>query len=97
MNRIATGGCEPDLTLLLDVPPEEGLRRARSLEGDGAKVADAIGAESLAFHQRVREGFVELARKNPRRFVTVDAMQPLEAVIMACSEAVKAAIEGGGR
>jgi dTMP kinase len=75
LNVAATGGLKPDLTLLLDLPPETGLARARSLEqGDGAtKVQDAIGAETLAFHQRVREGFLQIARDEPGRVVVTDA------------------------
>ncbi len=75
LNAAATGGLRPDLTLLLDLPPEAGLARARSLEqGEGAtKVQDAIGAETLAFHQRVREGFLQIARDEPGRVMVIDA------------------------
>jgi len=75
LNAIASGGLTPDLTLLLDVPPETGLVRARSLEqGDSAaKRRDAIGAEDLAFHKRVREGFLEIAKEEPGRICVVDA------------------------
>jgi dTMP kinase len=89
VNRLAIGDCEPDLTLLLDVPPEEGLRRARALEGDGTKVADAIGAESLAFHQRVREGFLAIAKANPGRVHVIDTSEEKSAVVTAVMAAIK--------
>lgn len=82
LNATATGGLKPDLTLLLDVAPDAGLKRARSLErGDGAtKVKDAIGAETLAFHRRVREGFLEIAKDEPQRVIVIDAGGPLAEV-----------------
>jgi len=81
LNAIATGGLQPGLTLLLDVPVEIGLRRARSLEGDGAKLTDAIGAESLEFHRRVRDGFAMIAAADPGRIAVIDASKPLSEVI----------------
>lgn len=83
LNATATGGLMPDLTLLLDLPPEVGLSRARSLEqGDGAtKTRDAIGAEALAFHQRVRNGFLEIAKGEPERIVVIDASRPSAKVL----------------
>lgn len=75
INHIATGGLAPDLTLLLDVPVETGLRRKR-----GEQVSDRIGQEDLEFHERVRQGFLELARKEPGRFQVIDASQGLEVV-----------------
>ena len=67
VNDEATGGLRPDLTLLLDVPPEIGLSR------EGAQL-DVTGRESLEFHERVREGFLALARDDPERFVVINAM-----------------------
>ncbi len=86
LNEMATRGLRPDITLLLDVPVETGLRRARSLEdGDGAtKVPDSIGGEAASFHQRVRDGFLEIAEAAPGRLIVVDASRPLDDVIEAC-------------
>jgi len=81
LNAAATSGLDPHLTLLLDLPVADGLGRARALEGDGAaKAADAIGAETAAFHERVRAGFQEIAGQEPTRVVTIDASAPLAAV-----------------
>jgi dTMP kinase len=66
LNSWATGGRMPDLTILLDMPPEAGLgRRARS--------ADRLEAEPPEFHRRVRAGFLSLARADPSRYLVVDA------------------------
>jgi len=77
VNAAATGGLAPDLTLLLDVDPTEGLRRARRASGRPAAGAwtggDRLERESLAFHQRVREGFLSLARNEPQRIRVIDA------------------------
>ncbi|MEK7248419.1 MAG: dTMP kinase, partial [Chloroflexota bacterium] len=91
LNATATGGLMPDLTLLLDLPPEVGLSRARSLEqGDSAtKTRDAIGAEALAFHQRVRNGFLEIAKGEPERIVIIDASRPLAEVTEAAWERLR--------
>lgn len=76
LNRFATGGLTPDLTFLLDLEVAVGLAR-RWAAGTGWTRLDA---ESLAFHQRVREGYRALAAAEPHRWVIVDAAQPLEAV-----------------
>jgi dTMP kinase len=86
LNAIATGGLRPDLTLLLDVPVEVGLQRARSLEsGENAeKKRDSIGGETSAFHDRVREGFLAIARSDRRRVALIDAQAPPDVVVQAC-------------
>jgi len=68
LSRWATEGLQPDLTILLDLPPEIGLARAR-----GRAVADRLESESLDFHQRVRQTFRALAEADPDRYLVVDA------------------------
>jgi len=68
-NDIATGGLMPDLTMLLDIPVGEGLARKR------VNATDRFENEELAFHKRVRQGYLTLARKEPRRFFVVDGRQ----------------------
>jgi len=75
LNEFATDGLKPDLTILLDLEVEEGLRRR---EKSGKK--DRIDMESLKFHQKVREGYLEMARKNPRRWRIIDASKSPEEV-----------------
>ena len=70
LSRWATEGLQPDLTVLLDLPPERGLARAR-----GRAVADRLESESLEFHQRVRQTFRALAEADPDRYLVVDAGQ----------------------
>jgi dTMP kinase len=73
LNSWATGGRMPDLTILLDMPPEAGLgRRARS--------ADRLEAEPPEFHRRVRAGFLALAREDPSRYLVLDATRSVAEV-----------------
>lgn len=72
-NALATGGLTPRLTVLLDLPPEEGLRRK-----GGERGRDALGAEPVAFHERVRQGYLELARAEPERWLVLDARHSAE-------------------
>ena len=73
LSRWATGGVRPDLTILLDLDPAEGLRRA------GGE-PDRMEAESLAFHERVRETFRAIAQHGRARYVCVDASRRPEQV-----------------
>ncbi len=73
--HFATGGLWPDLTFLLDILPEKGLQRKRS-GGEWNR----LDAYALAFHQRVWQGYHELARHEPQRWVVIDASQPFETV-----------------
>jgi dTMP kinase len=66
----ATGGLKPDLTLLLDIDVKVGLER-RAHGGDWNR----LDAYDLAFHQRVRQGYHQLAAAEPERWVTIDASQ----------------------
>ena len=73
VDRIATGGRNPDRTLLFDLPPEEARERGHSPARRKRGTADRLDAEGLAFYERVREGFLELARNEPARFRIVDS------------------------
>ena len=78
VNHIATGGLPPHFTILLDLPPEIGLARKNH-----EPLGDSIGKESLEFHQRVRAGYLELAQREPKRMVVVDASLPEDQVTQA--------------
>jgi len=69
INNAATQGLKPDLIILLDVQVEEGLARKR------VKKQDRFEQEDIAFHQRVRDGFLKLAANDPQRWLVVDASQ----------------------
>lgn len=75
LNRIATGGLWPDLTILFDLEPAVGLARARSRNtGCGTEVTEGrFEAETMAFHERVREGYLVRAQLFPERFRIIDA------------------------
>ena len=71
VSGLATAGLQPDLTILLDCPVELGLgRAARRSSGGGS--ADRFEMENKEFHERVRQGFLEMARMEPQRFVVLD-------------------------
>jgi len=69
INNTATRGLKPDLTVLLDMPAGEGLARGE------AKKRDRFEQEDLAFHRRVREGYLKIAAGDPERWLVVDASQ----------------------
>lgn len=75
MLNFATGSLWPDLTVLLDIDPEKGLLRKRS-GGEWNR----LDAYELAFHRRVWQGYHELARQDPQRWITVDASQPFDVI-----------------
>lgn len=79
----ATGGLRPDLVVLLDVPPEVGLTRAARR---GA--ADRLESESVAFHERVRYAFLDLAAGDPKRYLVLDATRSPEEITNAVLERV---------
>jgi len=70
INNTAAQGLKPDLAVLMDIPVEEGLARKR------VKKQDRFEQEDIAFHQRVRDGFLKLAASDPERWLVVDARQP---------------------
>lgn len=74
LNRFASAGLKPDITLVYDLSPQEGLRRARRFKGR----ADRMETADLAFHRRVRSAFRSLARSQSRRvkLIRVDGQSP---------------------
>lgn len=80
-NRLATGGLVPDLTVLVDCPPEVGLARAwdRIGSGEGPR-EDRFEKEALEFHSRVREGYLELAGRYPERIEVVDGEREISVI-----------------
>ncbi len=80
IHRRAMDDIRPDLTFLLDLPADIGLRRARKrIEGQTIK-EDRFERENLEFHRRVREGYLQLARREPHRFVILDGMKDEESL-----------------
>ncbi len=91
LNEMATQGLWPNLSLLLDCPVEIGLDRARQriMETDVEGREDRFEQQGIAFHQKVREGYLELAAQNPERFRVLDgtlAQEQLHQEIIALLE-----------
>jgi dTMP kinase len=88
LEEVATGGLRPDLTILLDVPVETGL--GRKAPDDRTRFETAY---DLAFHRRVRDGFLAMAVAEPGRFVVVDATASVDAVAARIERAVGRVID----
>ncbi|MBE6404239.1 MAG: dTMP kinase [Lentisphaeria bacterium] len=78
LNNFAMAGCKPDLTLLFDLPIEVGMERARARVAHIADHNDRLEAEKMDFHQRVRDSFLAIARREPERVKVLDATQSIE-------------------
>ncbi len=82
LNQFATDNVEPDVTILLDLPAEIGLKRQEK--------PDRISAQDISFHESVRRGYLKLASANPDRFGIIDATESFEDVLYKASEIVLA-------
>lgn len=80
INRFATGGLEPDWTILLDLPPAVGFERVRSRVGENASKQDRMETMQLDFYERVRTSYLALAEKCSHRFFVVNAEYSADAV-----------------
>ena len=87
LNDFATDGVDPDLTLYFDVPSSVGLAR---IAKNRTHEVNRLDLEKLEMHQAVRNGYLELAKENPNRIVTIDASNVLEQVISDAFNAIKA-------
>ena len=77
LNQITVGTLKPDLTILLDLDAKVGIERARSRQSGEL---DRIENESLVFFEAVRNGYLELAKKEPERFKTIDGLLSVDAI-----------------
>jgi len=93
LNALATGGVMPDLTILLDLDPAEGIRRISD------RALDAFEKMDMGFHRRVREGYLEIAHAEKNRVVVLSAAQPKDALHAAVVRAVEGLLlkQGAGR
>ncbi|HEX8164982.1 MAG TPA: dTMP kinase [Beijerinckiaceae bacterium] len=90
LERIVVEATKPDLTFILDLPAEVGLARAAARREAASEDVDRFEAEDLGFHERLREAFLAIARKEPERCVVIDAAADPDTV----EERVWAAVEG---
>ncbi|MEV6694508.1 dTMP kinase [Micromonospora sp. NPDC051196] len=88
----ATGGLKPDLVVLLDIDPRTGLSRV----AERNRAADRLEAESLAFHERVRYAFLDLAAADPKRYLVLDAGHPAEQISERVADRVAELLAPGG-
>ncbi|MEZ5314692.1 MAG: dTMP kinase [Chlamydiales bacterium] len=79
--QLATGGLEPDITFLLDLDPLIGMERLKHRERN---TCDRLEQEMLQFHQKTRQGYLDLANQYPGRIAIIDAVKPLEFVVQSC-------------
>lgn len=77
LESIVQDGMKPDATVLIDIPPEEGLMRAAARRGLATGL-DRFEAESIEFHKRIRKAFLDIAAAEPDRLLVVDGEQPAE-------------------
>jgi dTMP kinase len=89
LNKLAAGDTVPQLTILIDCPVEVGLERAllRINSTSGAR-EERFELESLEFHRRVRDGYLQLAAKEPERFVVVDGTAVVEETASVIADSV---------
>ena len=78
INMFATEGTFPDMTLLFDITPEEGLKR---IAANANREVNRLDLEKIEFHKSVRNTFLELAKQYKNRYVIIDASKPLDEVV----------------
>ena len=94
LERATVEDMMPDLTLILDIDPEEGMRRANARRG--ASKADRFEKEGLSLHRRRRKAFLEIAKAEPKRCKVIDASRPPEKIAAEIAKAVETVIERKG-
>ena len=87
VNAPATGGLKPDITILLDFLPEQGLQRKRKIQ------QDRFDSEELSFHRRVREGYLKLAAGEPKRWLVLQAGLPVSKLSQLAWEHIRPLIK----
>ena len=92
VNLFATEGTYPDLTLLFDIPPEDGLAR---IAKNASREVNRLDLEKLSFHHDVRRYFLSLAERFPSRFVVIDASASIEEVAENAYQAIVERIRNG--
>ena len=85
VNLFATENTWPDLTLLFDIKPEEGLKR---IAANANREVNRLDLEKIEFHQKVRNTFLTLAERFPKRFVVIDASKSREEVAKTTLDAI---------
>ena len=96
LHQLLFDDLKPDVTLLLDLSPQVGLKRAWQQLSNGQRSGDEsrFEAEAVAFHKKVRAGYLELARLEPERFRIIDASRTRDQVFASISKVVSSLLKG---
>jgi dTMP kinase len=97
ITAFATGGLKPDLTIYLDIDVEEGLRRKLAAYQAGEAEWNRMDQQELAFHRRVRQGYLQMVAAEPERWVVIEAAQPADAAQRAIRAEVEAKLKAVGQ
>jgi dTMP kinase len=89
LERVVSDGIRPDLTILLDVPPDIGLSRAAARRQAREATPDRFEAEALDYHERLRQAFLAIVARDPERCIVIDAAPDSDAVAQRIWEAVE--------
>jgi dTMP kinase len=92
LNRLASDGIRPDLTIMLDLPVETGLERTRARVKGDVRGPDRFEGEQVEFHRRVRNGFQTIAREEPDRVTVIDATIPMADITTRIVDAILAMV-----
>lgn len=84
VKELSIGDFEPDLTFILDIDPEQGLKRAASRAGEAS-----FEEKDISFHHKIRGGFLDIAAQNPDRCVIIDASQEADAIAAVIAQKVR--------
>lgn len=84
VKELSIGDFEPDITFILDIAPEEGLKRAHTRNGE-----TTFESKDISFHHKIRDGFLTIARQNPDRCVIIDATQSEDDIAAQIAQKVK--------
>lgn len=94
LNSLASAGIVPDLTLLLDIAPDEGLKRAfKRIDAKAGLKEDRFEKESLEFHKKVRDGFLHMAEKERGRFKVIDGSLPADEIHRRIRDILKTTLQ----
>ncbi len=85
IQKAAIGDLAPDLTFVLDLPPQIGLTRAKRIQDSNA----SFETKTIDFHEKIRQGFLKIAKDNPKRCVVVNAELPMEEILNIILNTVK--------
>ncbi len=97
ITTFATGGLKPDLTIYLDIDVEEGLRRRLAAHQAGEAEWNRMDQQELAFHRRVRQGYLQMVAAEPERWVVIEAAQPADVAQQAIRAEVEAKLKVAGQ